>query len=565
MRKVYLGGEKLSAELVKAVQTKHPSVQVYNSYGPTEVTIFSNQWLCPKDDFVSVPIGSPTPNVACYVVDAHKQASSVPIGVAGMLCLCGPKVSRGYIGQPDLTAASFVHTAIDARTSLGRMYRTGDRVRWLHNGDIEFLGRVDFQIKLNGQRVEAGEVEAVARQTSGVRDALVELHKSEAGANQLVVYVVPQGVSTAAVKQTCQDQLPPYMVPSVVLSLATWPLNSSGKVARKALPAPASAVATELTEVYAKGSIELAVATQCAQVLRCQLPPKHVDLATFGLNSLSAVQLQQRLSKQGMQIRSLSDFMLNTTVAKLSRLLHNQQPTMQLPKQMILLHAPASVDALQPPLFLMAPALGLSACYMRLAARLVQDGSPRVIYGLDNAEMCHVNTLAQHHADCVQRAAPAGPVHLGGWSLGGTVSVEVARILQESGRQVLSIFILDAGDLATFYDTAEVTIERREAQGALVKTTRVFTADYEPPVQIAASTRVLFCHATLEDDGSVKSEQSHWCPNASDLHLINVQSGHDDILVSKSAFALVAETVAEHLATADVAAQSDRPPDLASW
>ena len=169
--------------------------------------------------------------------------------VAGELHLGGPKVARGYIGRPDLTAASFLTLPASHQLppAAGRVYRTGDLVRWLPDGNLVFLGRVDFQVKLNGQRIETQEIEAVVRQVPGVQDALVTVCKTPAGVPRLVAYCVvgeagAAGGEAAALgeeaKRACTEQLPGYMVPSLVVALEAWPLNSSGKVDRKALPAP---------------------------------------------------------------------------------------------------------------------------------------------------------------------------------------------------------------------------------------------------------------------------------------------------------------------------------------
>ena len=157
-----------------------------------------------------------------------------PIGVPGELHLAGPKLARGYIGRPDLTARSFRH-----HSSLHqRLYATGDRARWLPSGDLEFLGRIDFQIKLNGQRIEPGEIQAAARSAAGVREAVVGLRPTAAGTDRLVAWVVPGRADPGAVLEACRAGLPGYMAPSVVVPLAEWPLSSSGKLDRRALPMP---------------------------------------------------------------------------------------------------------------------------------------------------------------------------------------------------------------------------------------------------------------------------------------------------------------------------------------
>ena len=198
-RNLYLSGETLKPELVTTLKERHPYIRVYNRYGPAESTVDTHMFDCSLHTEGEVSIGSLLPDSCCHVrTENHK---TVPVGVSAQLYLGGPKLSRGYLGRPDLTSRCFVHRRADHR-----LYTTGDRVRWLPDGNLEFNGRIDFQIKINGQRIEASEIEAVIKQVEGVADAIVMAYNS-----QLVAYMVPiETTSSKCSTPIRPPQTPPY-------------------------------------------------------------------------------------------------------------------------------------------------------------------------------------------------------------------------------------------------------------------------------------------------------------------------------------------------------------------
>ena len=214
-------------------------------YGPTEATITATELYCPPDvGFIS--IGRPVHNMHCYVVDA--QLRPVPVGVPGELLLSGPRLAVGYAGRPDLTAQTFVanpclelvrKSTPDAQLHYyQKAYRSGDLVRWRADGTIEFLGRIDRQVKINGVRIELGEVESALSSAPGVEQAVVTAVMDDHGAKRLVGYVVPATAAPAEIIAHCSSMLVPAMVPSVVVALEAFPMLAGGKVDVKALPAP---------------------------------------------------------------------------------------------------------------------------------------------------------------------------------------------------------------------------------------------------------------------------------------------------------------------------------------
>jgi amino acid adenylation domain-containing protein len=229
LRTLMTAGEALPAELVERWA---PERRFFNLYGPTEATIWSATAACAPGGG-RPPIGRPVANTRAYVLDA--RGAPVPVGVPGELYLGGGGVARGYVGRPGLTAERFVPDPFGAAG--GRLYRTGDRVRWLAAGELEFLGRVDAQVKVRGFRIEPGEIEGALRRGEGVTDCVVVAREDVPGETRLVAYVVG-GVEADVLREQLLRELPEYMVPSAFVSLDALPLTPNGKPDRKALPAP---------------------------------------------------------------------------------------------------------------------------------------------------------------------------------------------------------------------------------------------------------------------------------------------------------------------------------------
>lgn len=246
-RQVVVGGEALGPETVRLWrQSPLGAARVLNAYGPTEATVTATAFEVPPDfDFpgTAVPIGRPLENRATYVLDRHMHP--VPVGVPGELYLGGASLARGYLGRPGATAERFVPDPFGAGRG-ARLYRTGDRVRYLASGDLEFLGRVDHQIKLRGYRIEPGEIEARLEQHAAVRQCVVMLREDAPGDRRLAAYLVPADPaaappSAASLREHLGASQPGYMLPSAFVWLPVLPLTPQGKVNRAALPAPGRA------------------------------------------------------------------------------------------------------------------------------------------------------------------------------------------------------------------------------------------------------------------------------------------------------------------------------------
>ncbi|MFL6294183.1 MAG: non-ribosomal peptide synthetase, partial [Thermoanaerobaculia bacterium] len=229
------GGDVVSPEHARRVLERHPGLTLVDGYGPTEGTTFTSchRMTEPPREGESVPIGRPIANTRTYVLD--ERLAPVPVGVEGELYTGGEGLARGYLGRPDLTAERFVPDPFG--TAGERLYRTGDRARWRAGGTLEFLGRLDHQVKLRGFRVELGEIETALTALPGVREAVVLAREDRPGDKRLVAYVTGE-ISVEALRDSLRERLPEYMVPAAFVTLAAFPFTPNGKVDRKALPAP---------------------------------------------------------------------------------------------------------------------------------------------------------------------------------------------------------------------------------------------------------------------------------------------------------------------------------------
>ncbi|MEU5842609.1 amino acid adenylation domain-containing protein, partial [Rhodococcus sp. NPDC047139] len=321
LRTVFASGEALPVRSARRLVELLPEVRVHNLYGPTEaaVDVTFHEFTDADEDAerASVPIGRPVWNTQVYVLDSKLQP--VPRGVTGELYLAGVQLARGYASQPALTADRFVADAFGSPGS--RLYRTGDLVFWTDEGELEYVGRSDFQVKLRGQRLELGEIEAAFLENSRVTRAVAQLVTGPAG-DQLVAYVVPSAgdpVDPEALRREVALRLPSYMVPSFVMVLDEFPLNTSGKLDRKALPQP---VVSGTAEYRAPRShVEHVVAAAFAETLDIDEVGLDHDFFELGGNSLVATKLAHLIgTKLGVRVPVRLLFDSSTVVALAERI-----------------------------------------------------------------------------------------------------------------------------------------------------------------------------------------------------------------------------------------------------
>jgi acyl carrier protein len=309
LRTLMTAGEVCPAELVERWA---PERRFFNLYGPTEATIWSTTAECAPGGG-RPPIGRPVANTRAYVLDARGEP--VPLGVPGELYVGGAGVTRGYAGRPGLTAERFVPDPFGAAG--GRLYRTGDRVRWSARGELEFLGRVDEQVKLRGFRIEPGEIEGALRRSEGVADCVVVAREDVPGETRLVAYVVGD-VEAAVLREHLLRELPEHMVPAAFVFLDALPLTPNGKVDRKALPAPEYAAGAD-RYVAPRTPVEEVLAGIWAEVLKVERVGVTESFFELGGHSLLAtlmVARVQQLYGVEVQLRAIFD---EPTVEELAR------------------------------------------------------------------------------------------------------------------------------------------------------------------------------------------------------------------------------------------------------
>ncbi|HET8891689.1 MAG TPA: amino acid adenylation domain-containing protein [Candidatus Angelobacter sp.] len=316
IRIVNLGGEALPQSTVERLFEESKAERVFNLYGPSEDTTYST-YACFKrgDANGRVSIGKPISNTQAYVLD--RECQPVPVGVIGELCLGGHGVARGYLSRPELTAEKFVPNPFIERVG-ERMYKTGDQVKWGKDGNLEFLGRLDQQVKVRGYRIELGEIEAALQAHKGVEACAVIVREDQPGEKRVVAYVVTNGAAAAPFGDFLKDRLPDHMIPSAFVEMDQLPLTPSGKVDRKALPAPEKEWSERRGYVGPRNGEEEILCDLFAEVLHRGRVSVHDDFFAMGGHSLLATKLVSRIRDTlGVDVALRSVFE-SPTIAKLA-------------------------------------------------------------------------------------------------------------------------------------------------------------------------------------------------------------------------------------------------------
>ena len=298
LKRLMLGGEALSGSLVARIQHSLPAVEVVNMYGPTEACIDATFHVATPLDLSAavLPIGRPLSNYRAYVLDHRRQP--VAIGVIGELYLGGAGIAQGYVNAPALSAERFVDDPFSQTRA--KLYRTGDRVRWGADGNLEFLGRLDEQVKVRGFRVEPGEIEAQLRQQPGIREAAVVPQITSSGTRLIAYYTSPEDPQLATLRAGMAAALPDYMVPSAFVKLDQLPLSPNGKLDRKALPDPAQSAFVSPAFEAPIGEVEQKMAALWAEILKREQVGRHDNFFELGGHSLLAMTLIERMQQQGL-------------------------------------------------------------------------------------------------------------------------------------------------------------------------------------------------------------------------------------------------------------------------
>ncbi|MGR2707781.1 amino acid adenylation domain-containing protein [Pseudomonas sp. S191] len=448
LQRIVCSGEALPVDAQQQVFTKLPQAALYNLYGPTEAAIDVTHWVCVDEGRDTVPIGQPIANLRTYVLDADLQA--VAVGVAGELYLGGIGLARGYHRRPGLTAERFIASPFKSGE---RLYRTGDRVCQRADGVIEYLGRLDHQVKLRGLRIELGEIEARILEHPQVQEASVQVIDGK----QLVGYLVLQAPSEhwrASLSAYLLAHLPDYMVPAQWVLLAQMPLSPNGKLDRKALPRP-GADQRERAYQAPQSPLEQRLAIIWSEVLGVEQVGLNDNFFELGGHSLLVLMLKERIRKATGTLLSVSQLMLNPTVAGQVACLGGDT------RHSLIVKLNSQTQGT--PLFLFHPSYGSVHCYKAIGLALREQ---RPVLGVisralvdEGSEVPTWQAMVEDYTAQLLEAVPQGPYRLAGWSLGGNLAMEVAYALEQAGRVVELVGWIDASPpywLRAYWDTAVV-------------------------------------------------------------------------------------------------------------
>lgn len=445
---ILCGGEGLTQEFAKKLLER--GQRVFNIYGPTETTIWStvkevtSDWLEYASYSGYAPVGKPIQNVQIYILDQYFQ--EVPVGVAGEVYIGGVGVAPGgYFKREKLTQERFILNPFK-EDATERLYRTGDMARYLHNGDIEYLSRVDGQVKIRGYRIELGEIESNLAQYHGVRECVVVVKDYDKEDKRLVAYLVmdkEESLDKKELKLYLKNRLPHYMVPSAFVELSAFPLTTTMKVNRKLLPAPDwSKRDTENTFLAPANDTERMLARIWSEVLGIQQIGQQDNFFELGGHSLIAVNMMAKVEAASGIKLPLSCLLEHPTIQSLSRLLSEDEV-----KPRISSLVPIRKEGTKLPIYLVHGA-GLHVLMFQTLAQHMDPEQP--IYGLQarglNGEaepLDRLEDIAAHYISEILTQNPHGPYALAGYSFGGLIAFEMAKQLKQMGREVVMLGMFD--------------------------------------------------------------------------------------------------------------------------
>ncbi|QHE95541.1 amino acid adenylation domain-containing protein [Pseudomonas cannabina pv. alisalensis] len=457
LKRVICSGETLPHTLQLQSQAHFPKSELHNLYGPTEAAIDVTAWhYVAEQEIGIVPIGRPIANTRIYLLDMHGQP--VPIGISAEIYIGGVGVARGYLNRPELTAERFLEDPFSAGPA-ARMYRSGDLGRWLADGNIEYLGRNDDQVKLRGYRIELGEIESQLAACLGVREAVVLAREHSPGDKRLVAYLTAHEgavLSATQLREQLSQGLAEYMIPSTFVTLESFPLTPNGKLDRRALPAPEDDAYASRGYEAPVGEIEHALAEIWKALLGLERMGRHDHFFELGGHSLLAVQLVSSLRERFEVEVALGDLFLHPTICELAasclsglnKSLHPNLTTIR-------------KEGTQYPLFLIHEGSG-DIGYAQQLAKQISSDIP--VYGfsasglqIGEEHLTTIEAMASRYIQGIRHIQPDGPYRVAGWSAGGTIAYEIAHQLIGAGATVEFLGLIDTtSDYRHLFNAQEV-------------------------------------------------------------------------------------------------------------
>lgn len=444
LRHVSSGGDMVSADLLATMRSVFPHAEIYVIYGCSEVSCMGCTYFVPMEPPITKSrVGKPFPNVSVRLYDSHWNL--VPVGMVGEIHFGGEGITQGYLNRDELTQEKFV--VIDGQ----RFYRTGDLGRFDPDGNLEILGRSDFQIKLRGIRIEPGEIEVTLRQAPGVRDAVVAAHELRQSEKSLIGYLILESDYSpeliADIRQFLQSKLPDYMVPSGFMILDALPLNINQKVDRKALPIPTlQDLAGAKPLVAPRNETEQKLLEIWESVLG--LHPIGVQDSFFdiGGDSLQSIELMEAIDRTFGRTLPLSTLLTEATIEDMAAVLQ-QDKVSDIHESLVVLKKGGS----KPPIFFVHDGEGETLLYRNLALKLHPD---HPVYGIqpysrDRFPILHtrLTEIAEYYTAKILSVQPEGPYYLSGLCIGGFIGFEIARLLLQQGKTVAMVALIDTADV----------------------------------------------------------------------------------------------------------------------
>lgn len=534
--KLLIGGENLSHTLMKRVLERN--INMANVYGPTETTIWSTGQKYLYEDrnkAIYVGLGKPFYNEKVYVLDAFLRV--LPVGAIGTLYIGGVGLARGYWNQPKLTAEKFIANPFQTpeekkQNKNVRIYKTGDLVRWLPDGNLEYIGREDSQVKIRGHRIELGEVEAALQHCPGVSQSVVTVKEQESnttGKHDVLigyysgVYKLPQ----QAILQQIRAKLPDYMVPSHLIYVTHFPLSPAGKLDKKALPLPTVHVQGTKAHRPPRNEVENNLRRMWSEVLDLfeDQIGIHDDFFALGGNSILVIRLVSKINYYYQSSLKIADVFVFKNIETLAlHIFRNKKPYQPIVK--------LNTTYDQPNMFMIHPGTGGCEAYVSLAGRLSHTFS---CYGVDSynlynaAKILDLDALAAYyleHIDQIQQATHREEYILLGWSLGGQIALEIASILEQRGKTRTKVYILDtvlydeyllqlnskvdvANLKAAYRDYAQMNAFEESYTERVIANIEVEGAFLKQPISSKlATTKVLLFKAMQDGIGMIEDEKS---------------------------------------------------------
>ncbi|WP_434686352.1 amino acid adenylation domain-containing protein [Pseudanabaena minima] len=470
------GGEALSVNHIERAIKALPSTQIINGYGPTESTTFACCYQIPRqlgNSIQSIPIGKPIGNTQIYLLDSYLQP--VPIGVSGEICIGGDGLARGYLNREELTEEKFIPNPFGA----GRIYKTGDFARYKHDGNIEFLGRVDSQVKIRGFRIEIGEIESILSQHPKVQATVVTAREDSLGDKKLIAYVVIEQEQAQFIdfKTFLQERLPNYMIPSAFVFLDAIPITSNGKIDYRSLPAPdISSIQLDQDFVPPRNYTEEILAKIWADVLGIERVGINENFFDLGGHSLLSIRLVSEIEKAFNCQIPLSSLFKISSIAEIAELI-DDKPSETIDEQDLCLGL--SIDDYRALLSHSAGKAGLRLGKRGLIINILPDTQTtsqpfiwigegrtgkklnlkRPLYVMPGASLSdsmnsyndYISVIASLLVDELLSVSSCESYSLGGWCYNGLVALEMAQRLQKLGKKV---------DLVTLIDSDSIGVSR---------------------------------------------------------------------------------------------------------